>query len=71
MLNNHTHTHTHTHAFKSAPHLFNYSFIQQEETKVRIQTVLEHLCGEDCKLEIYQIDNTDEIIVYGDSIEGL
>ncbi|XP_016367732.1 uncharacterized protein LOC107708101 isoform X2 [Sinocyclocheilus rhinocerous] len=41
-----------------------------EETKVRIQSVLEHLCGEDCKLEIYQKDNTDEIIVYGDSIEA-
>ncbi|XP_043098833.1 uncharacterized protein si:ch211-286o17.1 isoform X2 [Puntigrus tetrazona] len=41
-----------------------------EESKVRIQSVLEHLCGEDCKLEIYQIDNTDEIIVYGDSIEA-
>ncbi|XP_067314625.1 hematopoietic progenitor cell antigen CD34 isoform X2 [Pseudorasbora parva] len=41
-----------------------------EETRVRIQSVLEHLCGEDCKLEIYQKDNTDEIIVYGDSIEA-
>uniref|UniRef100_A0A673JDC3 Uncharacterized LOC107729785 n=1 Tax=Sinocyclocheilus rhinocerous TaxID=307959 RepID=A0A673JDC3_9TELE len=41
-----------------------------EETKLRIQSVLEHLCGEDCKLEIYQEDNTDEIIVYGDSIEA-
>ncbi|XP_050969266.1 uncharacterized protein si:ch211-286o17.1 isoform X1 [Labeo rohita] len=41
-----------------------------EETKVRIQSVLEHLCGEDCKLEIYQKDDTDEIIVYGDSIEA-
>ncbi|XP_067230322.1 hematopoietic progenitor cell antigen CD34 [Chanodichthys erythropterus] len=41
-----------------------------EETKARIQSVLEHLCGEDCKLEIYQKDNTDEITVYGDSIEA-
>ncbi|XP_051997241.1 uncharacterized protein LOC127654204 [Xyrauchen texanus] len=39
-----------------------------EETKARIQSVIEHLCGEDCKLEIYQKDNT-ETIVYGDSIE--
>lgn len=46
-------------------------FIQQEETKARIQSVLEHLCGEDCKLEIYQKDNTDEVMVYGDSIDGL
>ncbi|KAK7145147.1 hypothetical protein R3I94_011292 [Phoxinus phoxinus] len=41
-----------------------------EETKARIQSVLEHLCGEDCKLEIYQKDNTDEVMVYGDSIEA-
>lgn len=41
-----------------------------EETKARIQIVLEHLCGEDCKLEIYQKDNTDEVMVYGDSIEA-
>ncbi|XP_055068553.2 uncharacterized protein [Misgurnus anguillicaudatus] len=41
-----------------------------EETKAKIQSVLEHLCGEDCKLEIYQEDNTDKIIVYGDSIEA-
>ncbi|XP_052456093.1 uncharacterized protein LOC128015892 [Carassius gibelio] len=41
-----------------------------EETKVKIQSVLEHLCGEDCKLEIYQKDNMDEIIVYGDSVEA-
>ncbi|ROL50791.1 Hematopoietic progenitor cell antigen CD34, partial [Anabarilius grahami] len=41
-----------------------------EETKARIQSVLEHLCGEDCKLEIYQKDDTDEIMVYGDSIEA-
>ncbi|XP_051569206.1 hematopoietic progenitor cell antigen CD34-like [Myxocyprinus asiaticus] len=41
-----------------------------EETKARIQSVIEHLCGEDCKLEIYQKDNTDEINVYGDSIEA-
>ncbi|XDV35407.1 hypothetical protein PO909_005361, partial [Leuciscus waleckii] len=41
-----------------------------EETKARIQSVLEHLCGEDCKLEIYQKDNTDEVMVYGDSIDA-
>lgn len=40
-----------------------------EETKAKIQYVLDVLCGEDCKLEIYQMDNTDEVIVYGDSIE--
>ncbi|XP_065135789.2 uncharacterized protein [Paramisgurnus dabryanus] len=41
-----------------------------EETKAKIQSVLEHLCGEDCKLEIYQEDNTDKITVYGDIIEA-
>ncbi|KAI7808161.1 uncharacterized protein si:ch211-286o17.1 [Triplophysa rosa] len=41
-----------------------------EDTKDKIQSVLEHLCGEDCKLEIFQKDNTDEIIVYGESIEA-
>ncbi|KAG1963093.1 hypothetical protein F2P79_003671 [Pimephales promelas] len=42
-----------------------------EETRARIQSVLEHLCGEDCELKIYQKDNTDEVIIYGDSIDGL
>ncbi|XP_056316412.1 uncharacterized protein si:ch211-286o17.1 isoform X4 [Danio aesculapii] len=41
-----------------------------EKTKDSIQSVLDVLCGEDCKLEIYQIDNTNEVIVYGDSIEA-
>ncbi|TRY89354.1 hypothetical protein DNTS_015294 [Danionella cerebrum] len=41
-----------------------------EETKAKILSILEHLCGEDCNLEIYQRDNTDEIIVYGDSIDA-
>ncbi|KAF3854134.1 hypothetical protein F7725_022189 [Dissostichus mawsoni] len=33
-----------------------------EDTKKKIESVLQELCGEDCKLEIYQEDNTDEII---------
>lgn len=41
-----------------------------EKTKDSIQSVLDILCGEDCKLEIHQIDNTNEVIVYGDSIEA-
>lgn len=41
-----------------------------EDTKVKIQSVLRELCGEDCKLEIYQEDNSDEIIVSGKYVEA-
>ncbi|CAJ1050190.1 hematopoietic progenitor cell antigen CD34 [Xyrichtys novacula] len=40
-----------------------------EKTKVKIESVLQELCGEDCKLEIYQADDTDEIIVSGKYVE--
>ncbi|KAK1901524.1 Hematopoietic progenitor cell antigen CD34 [Dissostichus eleginoides] len=40
-----------------------------EDTKKKIESVLQELCGEDCKLEIYQEDNTDEIIVSGKYVE--
>lgn len=40
-----------------------------EDTKVKIESVLQELCGEDCKLEIYQEDNTDEILVSGKYVE--
>ncbi|XP_074530936.1 uncharacterized protein LOC141793938 isoform X2 [Halichoeres trimaculatus] len=40
-----------------------------KETKMKIESVLQELCGEDCKLEIYQEDNTDEIIVSGKYVE--
>uniref|UniRef100_A0A8D3A382 Hematopoietic progenitor cell antigen CD34 n=1 Tax=Scophthalmus maximus TaxID=52904 RepID=A0A8D3A382_SCOMX len=40
-----------------------------EDTKLKIESVLEELCGEDCKLEIYQEDNTDEILVSGKYVE--
>ncbi|XP_034535988.1 hematopoietic progenitor cell antigen CD34 [Notolabrus celidotus] len=40
-----------------------------EQTRVKIESVLQELCGEDCKLEIYQEDNTDEIIVAGKYVE--
>uniref|UniRef100_UPI0037E8672B hematopoietic progenitor cell antigen CD34 n=1 Tax=Semicossyphus pulcher TaxID=241346 RepID=UPI0037E8672B len=40
-----------------------------EETKVKIESVLQELCGEDCKLEIYQEDNSDEILVSGKYVE--
>lgn len=42
----------------------------QKDTKVKIESVLEELCGEDCKLEIYQEDNSDEILVSGKYVEG-
>ncbi|XP_008277556.1 hematopoietic progenitor cell antigen CD34 [Stegastes partitus] len=40
-----------------------------KNTKVKIESVLQELCGEDCKLEIYQEDNTDEILVSGKYVE--
>ncbi|XP_047439562.1 hematopoietic progenitor cell antigen CD34 isoform X2 [Mugil cephalus] len=40
------------------------------ETKVRLESVLQELCGEDCKLDIYQEDNSDEIVVSGKYVEG-
>ncbi|KAG8007579.1 Hematopoietic progenitor cell antigen CD34, partial [Nibea albiflora] len=41
-----------------------------EETKVKIESVLEELCGEDCKLEIFQEDNSDKILVSGKYVEA-
>ncbi|XP_037628325.1 hematopoietic progenitor cell antigen CD34 [Sebastes umbrosus] len=40
-----------------------------KDTKVKIESVLQELCGEDCKLDIYQEDNTAEIIVSGKYVE--
>lgn len=40
-----------------------------EETRVKIASVLQDLCGEDCKLDIYQKDNTNEILVSGQYVE--
>lgn len=42
----------------------------QEDTRVRIESVLRELCGEDCKLKIFQEDNSDEILVSGKYVEG-
>lgn len=42
----------------------------QENTAVKLQSVLQDLCGEDCKLEIFQEDRSDEIIVSGNYVEG-
>ncbi|XP_072539244.1 uncharacterized protein [Salminus brasiliensis] len=41
-----------------------------EENKVKILSILEHLCGDESKLEIYQQDNTDEMIISGQCIEA-
>ncbi|XP_037108023.1 hematopoietic progenitor cell antigen CD34 isoform X1 [Syngnathus acus] len=40
-----------------------------KNTKMKIQSVREQLCGEDCKLLIYQEDNTDQILVAGQYVE--
>lgn len=40
-----------------------------EQTRVKIESVLQELCGEDCKLEIYQEDGSDEILVSGKYVE--
>lgn len=42
----------------------------QDQTKVKIQSVLRDICGDDCKLDIFQEDNSDEIIVSGKYVEG-
>lgn len=42
----------------------------QKDTKKKIESVLQELCGEDCKLEIYQEDNSDESLVSGKYVEG-
>ncbi|KAK7916723.1 hypothetical protein WMY93_012484 [Mugilogobius chulae] len=41
-----------------------------EDTKTKIVSVLEELCGEDCKLQLYQEDNTNQILVAGDYVEA-
>ncbi|KAM9361332.1 uncharacterized protein ABDE67_022387 [Symphorus nematophorus] len=41
-----------------------------EDTKVKIESVLQELCGADCKLEIFQEDNTSEITVSGKYVEA-
>ncbi|TMS19621.1 Hematopoietic progenitor cell antigen CD34 [Larimichthys crocea] len=41
-----------------------------EETKVKFESVLQELCGEDCKLEIFQEDNSDKILVSGKYVEA-
>ncbi|XP_034389113.1 hematopoietic progenitor cell antigen CD34 [Cyclopterus lumpus] len=40
-----------------------------KDTKVKIESVLQELCGEDCKLDIYQEDDSDQILVSGKYVE--
>lgn len=37
---------------------------------MKFESVLQELCGEDCKLEIFQEDNSDKILVSGKYVEG-
>lgn len=37
---------------------------------MKIESVLQALCGGDCKLDIFQEDNSDEVIVSGKYVEG-
>lgn len=48
----------------------SFPLVLQENTKVKIESVLRELCGDDCKLDIFQEDNSDEIIVSGKHVEG-
>ncbi|XP_029358406.1 hematopoietic progenitor cell antigen CD34 isoform X2 [Echeneis naucrates] len=41
-----------------------------KDTKLRIESVLQELCNGECKLEIYQADNSDEILVSGQYVEA-
>ncbi|XP_019952360.1 hematopoietic progenitor cell antigen CD34 [Paralichthys olivaceus] len=41
-----------------------------KDTKQKIESVVQELCGEDCKLELYQEDNSDEILVSGKYVEA-
>lgn len=40
-----------------------------EATKKRIEGVLLWICGENCKLQLYQEDNTDEVLVAGPYVQ--
>ncbi|KAF1392027.1 hypothetical protein PFLUV_G00048220 [Perca fluviatilis] len=40
-----------------------------KDSKVKIESVLQELCGEDCKLDIYQEDNSDQVLVSGKYVE--
>lgn len=48
----------------------SFLFVTQEKNKEKIESSPELLCV-DQKLEIYQMDNTDEMIITGKCLEGL
>ncbi|KAG7326530.1 hypothetical protein KOW79_009931 [Hemibagrus wyckioides] len=55
---------------KGAVKLMLETFSSCEENKAKIQSILEHLCGDDRKLEIYQKDHSKEMIISGECVEG-
>ncbi|KAM9410705.1 uncharacterized protein KZ484_002723 isoform 2-T2 [Pholidichthys leucotaenia] len=54
---------------KNTVHLKLKTSSSCKDTKMKIESVLQELCGEDCKLELYQEDSTDETIVSGKYVE--
>ncbi|KAF7207639.1 hematopoietic progenitor cell antigen CD34 [Nothobranchius furzeri] len=54
---------------KNAVHLKLNSSSNCKDTQMRITSVLQELCGEDCKLELYQENNSDEVLVSGKYVE--
>ncbi|XP_029907867.1 hematopoietic progenitor cell antigen CD34 [Myripristis murdjan] len=54
---------------KDAVHLKLKAPSNCEDTRSKIASVLQELCGEDCKLNIFQEDNSDEILVSGQYVE--
>uniref|UniRef100_A0A8C9XH53 Si:ch211-286o17.1 n=1 Tax=Sander lucioperca TaxID=283035 RepID=A0A8C9XH53_SANLU len=44
---------------------FQTKLRSKKDSKVKIESVLQELCGEDCKLDIYQEDNSDQVLVSG------
>lgn len=51
-------------------HWWSVALVLQENTKAKFESVRQELCGDDCKLEIFQEENSDEIIVSGKYVEG-
>lgn len=59
------------HVFRNMNKRESLLVVTQEENKAKIQSILEHLCGDDSKLEIYQKDHSKEMIISGECVEGL
>lgn len=60
----------HLTAINNSYHLVFWGGMMQENTRVKLQSVLRDLCGEDCRLEVFQEDRSDESIVSGNYVEG-